>query len=250
LPLLVALGGLTAAAGAMAMAGAVPLPLARALGAGGAQGALLATAVAWAAPRASRGGPPPALAAALMLAGALGGALSPLGAVAYLAAPAWLWLERARLPRLGLARAPGGLVVAGAALGVLLGAHLLLTSALTLGYGVRVPTLHGLALWLAYDLGGNVLATEAFFRGALFDRAQRRWPFAAAAALATAVCVARYLVDPLLPRSLGVTSGAVFYLTLLSLANCWLYLRSGSIAPGVAAGVAFFVAYRLLHVVS
>jgi membrane protease YdiL (CAAX protease family) len=112
-----------------------------------------------------------------------------------------------------------------------------------------VPSLDGLAPWLAYDVGGNVLTTEAFFRGALFDRAQRRWPFPAAAALVTVVCLARYLVDPLLPRSLEVTAGAVFYLTLLSLANCWLYWRSGSIAPGVAAGVAFFVAYRLLHVV-
>ena len=249
LALLVALGALTAGAGALATAEAIPLTLARALGAGGAQGALLATAVAWAAPGPSRGGPAPSLAAALVLAGALGAALLPLGAVAYLAAPAWLWLERARLPRLGLARAPGGLVAAGAALGALLGAHLLVTASLTLGYGARVPTLDGLALWLAYDLGGNVLATEAFFRGALFDRAQRRWPFAGAAALATAACLARYLLDPLLSRSLEVTAGAVFYLTLLSLGNCWLYWRGGSIVPGVAAAFAFFVAYRLLHVV-
>ena len=184
-----------------------------------------------------------------MLAGAVGAALSPLGALAYLAAPVWVWLERARLPGLGLARAPAGLVVAGAALGALLGAHLFVTASLTLGYSGRVPTLEGLAPWLAYDVGGNVLTTEAFFRGALFDRAQRRWPFPAAAALVTALCLVRYLVDPLLPRSLEVTAGAVFYLTLLSLANCWLYWRSGSIAPGVAAGVVFFVAYRLLHVV-
>ena len=66
----------------------------------------------------------------------------------------------------------------------------------------------------------------------------------------TAVCLARYLVDPLLPHSLEVAAGAVFYLTLLSLGNCWLYWRSGSIVPGVVAAVAFFVAYRLLHVVS
>ena len=247
LPLLVALGVLTAGAGALARAELVPLTPARALGAGGAQGALLATAVAWAA---SRGGPAPWLAATVVLAGAVGAALSPLGALAYLAAPVWVWLERARLPGLGLARAPAGLVVAGAALGALLGAHLFVTASLTLGYSGRVPTLEGLAPWLAYDVGGNVLTTEAFFRGALFDRAQRRWPFPAAAALVTALCLVRYLVDPLLPRSLEVTAGAVFYLTLLSLANCWLYWRSGSIAPGVAAGVAFFVAYRLLHVVS
>src|SRR5207247_2617169 len=154
-------------------------------------------------------------------------------------------LARAELVPLTPARALG----AGGAQGALLGAHLFVTASLTLGYSGRVPTLEGLAPWLAYDVGGNVLTTEAFFRGALFDRAQRRWPFPAAAALVTALCLVRYLVDPLLPRSLEVTAGAVFYLTLLSLANCWLYWRSGSIAPGVAAGVVFFVAYRLLHVV-
>ena len=229
LPLLVGLGVLTAGAGVLATAEAVPLTLARAFGAGGAQGALLATAVAWAAPR---GGPAPALAAAIVLVGALGATLAPFGAAVYLAAPA-----------------SAGLVAAGAVLGALLGAHLLVTASLTLGYGVRAPALDVLAPWLAYDLGGNVLTTEAFLRGALFDRVQRRWPFGGAAALVTAVCLARYLVDPLLPHSLEVAAGAVFYLTLLSLGNCWLYWRSGSIVPGVVAAVAFFAAYRLLHVV-
>ena len=210
LPLLVVLGVLVAGAGVLAAAELVPLVPARAIGAGGAQGALLATAVAWAAPRGSRGRPAPVMAAAVALAGVL---------------------------------------AAGAPLGGLLGAHLLVTASLTLGYGARVPTPGELAPWLAYDVGANVLTTEAFFRGALFDRAQRRWPFAAAAAFVTAACLARYLVDPLLPRSLEVTAGAVFYLTLLSLGNCWLYWRSGSIVPGVAAGVAFFVSYRLLHAV-
>src|SRR6267142_336981 len=125
--------------------------------------------------------------------------------------------QRARLPGLGLARASAGLVAAGAVLGTLLGAHLLVTASLTLGYGVRAPALDVLAPWVAYDLGGNVLTTEAFLRGALLDRVQRRRPFGAAAALVTAVCLARYLVDPLLPHSLEVAAGAVFYLTLLTL---------------------------------
>jgi hypothetical protein len=46
-----------------------------------------------------------------------------------------------------------------------------------------------------------------------------------------------------------VMAGAVFYLTLLSLGACWLYWRSSSIVPGVAAGIFFFACYRLLHVV-
>jgi len=248
LPLLVGLAMLTAAAGIAATAEAVPLGLARALGAGGAQGALLATAVAWGA-SSGRGGVSPVLAAAVVLAGALAAALSPIGAAAYLAAPVWLWVERARLPRLGLRHAPVGLVAVGAALGALLGAHLLLSASLTLGYGVRPPPPATLAVWLAYDAGANVLATEAFFRGGLFDRAQRRWRFCTATAVTTAGCLARYLVDPLLPRSLEVMAGAIFYLTLWSVGAGWLYSRSGSIVPGVAAGVTFFAAYRLLHVV-
>jgi membrane protease YdiL (CAAX protease family) len=249
LPLLVGLGVLTAGAGVLAAAEIAPLTPARAIGAGGAQGALLATAVAWARGDSYRR-PAPAWAAAAVLAGAVGATLSPFGVVAYLAAPVWLWRQRERLVGLGLARSPVGACAAGAVLGAVLGAHLLLTASLTLGYGVRVPTLAHLAPWLAYDAGANVLTTEAFFRGALLDRAQRRWAFAPAAVFVTILCLARYFVDPLLPHSLEVTAGAIFYLTLLSLANCWMYWRSGSIVPGVAAGISFFACYRLLHVVS
>ena len=247
LPLLVALGTLTASAGIMMVAGVLPLTLARALGAGGAQGALLAAAVAWMRSRGTGQGPSPAVAALVVLAGALSAALVPAGSAAYVLAPMWLWRERTRLAALGATRASGRLVAAGAALGAGLGTHLLITASLTRGYGAHVPTIDGLAVWLAYDAGANVLTTEAFFRGALFDRAQRRWGFAAATAATTAACVARYLVDPLLPRTVEITAGAIFYLTLLSVANCWLYWRSGSIVPGVAAGITFFVAYRLLH---
>jgi hypothetical protein len=246
LPLLAVLGLLTASALGLGAVGQLSPALASGAAAGCAQGALLATAVAWASRRGPRMGASPLLAAIVVMAGALGAALTPFGAVVYLAAPAWLWRQRARLPGLGLRHAPAGLVAAGATLGALLGAHLLMTASLTLGYGVRVPPLGALAPWLAYDAGANVLVTEAFFRGALFDRAQRRWPFAAAAALVTAACLARYLVDPLLPHTLEITAGAVFYLTLLSAGNCWLYWRGGSIVPGVAAGLVFFVTYRLL----
>jgi membrane protease YdiL (CAAX protease family) len=249
LPLLILLAVVTVAAGALATAEVIPLGPARAVAAGAAQGALLATAVAWTSPRAPARGPAPTLAALLTLTGAVAAAFVPFGAIAYLAAPVWLWRERSRLPGLGLTRASTGQLTAGAALGMLLGTHLLLTASLTLGYGVRAPRLEQLGPWLAYDAGANVLATEAFFRGALFDRVQRRWPLAPAAALATLACLVRYLVDPLLPRNLEVMAGAVFYLTLLSLGACWLYWRSGSIVPGVAAGILFFACYRLLHVV-
>jgi hypothetical protein len=245
--LLIVLGVLTTGAGALAAAELIPLTPARAVGAGGAQGALLATAVAWA--RCDRRGPAPALAAAVVLVGAVGATLSPVGVIAYLAAPVWLWSQRDRLPGLGLAQPPLGISAAGAALGLMLGAHLLVTASLTLGYGVRVPTPGHLAPWLAYDAGANVLATEAFFRGALLDRAQRRWSFALASVSVTILCLARYFLDPLLPHSLEVAAGAVFYLTLLSLGNCWMYWRSGSIVPGIVAGVTFFACYRLLHVV-
>jgi hypothetical protein len=247
LPLLIALGVVTAVAGALATFDVLPLAVAHALGAGGAQGGLLATGVAWAdAPRARRDRDA-VIAAVLVGAGALGAALLPFGIAAYTLAPIWLWRRRALLPRFGLTRPPARLVAVGVAIGTLLGAHLLVTASFTRAYAVHVPTFTRLGPWLAYDAGANVLTAEAFFRGGLFDRAQRRWPFTAAAALATVACLARYLADPLLPRSVEMTAGAIFYLTLLSVANCWLYSRSGSIVPGMAAGIAFFVAYRLLH---
>jgi hypothetical protein len=242
-----------AALGAWALAavGLVPAHLARAFGAGVTQGALLATAVAWTAERTDPARTVlPAGIAAVAVGGALCAAAAPLGAVAYLWAPLWLWRRRMRLGALGIGALPaGGLLLGGAALGAALGAHLTLTASLTLGYRIGWPETPELARWLAYDVGANVLAAECFFRGALFDRARRRWSFASSAALATAACVTRYLVDPLLPRTLEVAAGAAFYVTLLSLGNCWLYWRSGSIVPGFGAAVVFFAVYRLLHAV-
>jgi CAAX prenyl protease-like protein len=234
-----------------AMAGIVSTPIARALGAGVAQGSLLACAVAWTAARpAPMADVFPIGIALTALAGAVATALTPGGAGLYLLAPMWLWRRRARLRPLGLDGAPSpGMILAGVALGGLLGAHLMITASLTLGYRIVPPIFSELAPWLAYDLGANVLAAECFFRGALFDRAQRRWSFAAAAAISTIACVARYLVDPLLPRTIEVAAGAAFYITLLSVGNCWLYWRSGRVTPGLVAGCVFFAVYRLLHVV-
>jgi len=232
-------------------AGVLSAPLARAIAAGAAQGALMATAVGWTIESQERARPIWAAGAAIVaLVGAIGAALSPLGAIAYLLAPLWFWRRRARLPALGFRPPyPARLTAIGAALGAVLGAHLTITASLTLGYRVGWPSLLTLLPWLAYDVGANVLAAECFFRGALFDRAQRRWSFAAAAAVTTGTCLARYLADPLLPRTLEVAAGAAFYIGLLSVGNCWLYWRSGSVVPGLAAGVVFFIVYRLLHVV-
>jgi hypothetical protein len=249
--LLAMLGLLTVAAWAFAAAGIVSIAIARAVSAGVAQGALLAWAVACTIPRGERAAERLPVGIALTaLAGSLAVALTPGGAVAYLLAPLWLWRRRSRLRALGLEGTPSArLLLAGVGLGAMLGGHLMLTASLTLGYRILRPAPVELGPWLAYDVGANVLAAECFFRGALFDRAQRRWPFAAAAALSTVACVVRYLVDPLLPRSLEVLAGAAFYVTLLSVGNCWFYWRTGSIIPGLAAGCVFFAVYRMLHVV-
>src|SRR5438128_6088651 len=126
------------------------------------------------------------------------------------------------------------------------GGHLLVSASLTLGVHIRPVGGAGVLAALAYDAGANVLAAECLFRGALFNRAQRRWSFATALLLATAAYVARYLVDPLLPKSVEWVVGAVFYLTLLSAGNCWLFWWSGSLVPGVVSALVFFAAYRLL----
>jgi membrane protease YdiL (CAAX protease family) len=137
-------------------------------------------------------------------------------------------------------------VAAGAVFGLLLGAHLLVNTSLTLGYRVRRGPLIELAGWWAYDLGANVLAAELFFRGALFERIYRRWSFAPAAAVSTAAAIVRYLADPLLPHSLGIAAGATFYMAVLGVGNCWLFARTGSLGPALAAASVFFAAYRLL----
>jgi hypothetical protein len=93
-----------------------------------------------------------------------------------------------------------------------------------------------------------VLAAECFFRGALFNRAQRRWSFAVAVTLSTMGYVLRYLVDPLLPKSADLVVGAVFYLALLGAINCWLLWWSQSLVPGLLSALVFFAAYRTLGV--
>jgi hypothetical protein len=236
--------GVLAVAWAAAHA-ALPGEWARVAGLAAAQGALLGTALAWTSRRDSRDGWAP-LEAALLLAGAAGIALSfAWGGLAYAVLPLWLawrrpaWLTTFRTP-------PGPALVTGGLLGAALGAHLLVNASLTLGYRVRTGSWAELVGWWGYDLGANVLAGEAFFRGALFERAWRRWSFAAAAALSTAASLARYLVDPLLPRSLEIAAGAAFYLILLGCGNCWLLARTGSLGPPLVAAATFFGAYRLL----
>src|SRR5207245_9787612 len=92
-------------------------------------------------------------------------------------------------------------VMVGVAAGVLVSSHLLVSASRTLGVHVRLDDVPEVLTAVGYDIGANVLAAECFFRGALFNRAQRRWPVAFAAPLATTGDVVRYLVDPLLPNS-------------------------------------------------
>jgi hypothetical protein len=203
-------------------------------------GGLLATAVAWSTPS------PPAherLAPTFVLAGALliaatVTAVHPLGALAYVAPPVAMALlldpRRAVFPSRGL-------LVTAALFGIGVGAHLLLAASSTLGHRPHVPQSAA-----AIGALGYVLSAECFFRGALFDRLQRRWSFTAAATASTAAGVLRYLIDPLLPKTPDAVIGAVFYLGLLGVFNCWLLWRSGSVLPGIVSSLLFFTAYRLL----
>jgi hypothetical protein len=210
-----------------------------------AHGALLATALAWA-----RVGPAPRIVAvALLGVAAAASQLGALGALAYLGPTFWIGLlsARGRLASLGLGT-PVSLwtVAAGGAAGAGLAGHLLVSASRTHGLHVRVDHAPETLAAIAYDVGANVLAAECFFRGALFDRARRRWSFAAAAAVATSAYVLRYLADPLLPKSADLMIGAVFYLALLGALNCWLLARSGSLLPGLVSATIFFAGYRTL----
>jgi hypothetical protein len=139
-------------------------------------------------------------------------------------------------------------VVLGVAVGGFLGLHLLLAASLTLGYTASVPSLGGYLAGVAYDVGANALSVEWLFHGALFSALWRRWTFWPAAAVATGAGLLRYLVDPTFPTAPEAAAGAVFYLTILGLASCALRAWSGSVLPGYLATLAFFAAYRALHV--
>jgi hypothetical protein len=234
-------------AAAVWLAALVTLPeaAARVVGLAAAHGALIGTALAWTSGGGLRDRWAPLEAALVLGAAAACAGLSPWAAPAYAAVP--VWLASRRPAWLGpTAWRPASAVAGGAAFGLLLGVHLLVTTSLTLGYRVRTGPVAELVAWWAYDLGANVLAAEVFFRAALFTRAYRRWALAPAAALATGATVVRYLADPLLPRSVGVAAGAVFYIALLGAGNCWLVARTGRLGPPLVAAALFFGAYRLM----
>lgn len=243
------LSGLVVCAAVVA-AGGLPGAALRVVAIAVAHGGMLATAIAWSDRARLRDDlRAPVAAVALIGLGATGAAAHDVGAIAYIATP--LWIARlsvtGRLVALGLGTpAPPGALALGALLGAFLGGHMLLSAMLTLGYrplaGGIVPVLPA----LAYDVGAQALGAECFFHGALFNRAQRRWSFAAACGLSTGVWVVRYLVDPLLPRSVEVVAGMVFYVALLGIGNCWLLWRYGTLVPGLVATLLFFAAYRVL----
>jgi hypothetical protein len=217
-----------------------------------AHGGLLAVAVAWGAADGGARLPRGCLliTTALIGTGAIAAVLDPRAALLYLFVPGWLALLTfsGRLEGLGLRpRVSLRPVLVAVAIGALLGAHLLLSASQTLGYALRGGGTALLALW-AYDAGANVLSAECFFRGALFNRLQRRWSFAAAATVATAAALLRYVIDPLLPKQVEVMAGALFYLTILSAVDCWLLWWSGSLLPGLIASWLFFLAYRTLAI--
>ena len=216
-------------------------------------GGLLIAALAWA--EADSGvrlpGGAAAITVALIAVGATAAAAREWGAIAFVGTPAWLaaLAFRGRLTGLGLGPSvclrP---VLIGGMIGALLGGHLLFSASQTLGYPLRGDGGRALlALW-AYDVGVNVISAECFFRGALFNRLQRRWSFGAAAAVSTACSLVRYLADPLLPGEIEVMVGALFYVTMLGVVNCWLLWWSGSLATGLLASALFFLAYRALNI--
>jgi hypothetical protein len=216
-------------------------------------GGLLAVALVWGRADAGVRLPPASetILVGLVAAGAVAATLHEWGGVAFVAVPMWLAILalRGRLSGLGLAAGVSARsILVGGLIGALLGSHLLVSASQTLGYPLRGggwPVL--LSRW-TYDLGANVISAECFFRGALFNRLQRRWSFGPAAALATAFSLVRYLTDPLLPGEIEVVVGALFYITILGVVNCWLLWWSGSLAPGLVSSALFFLAYRALAV--
>jgi len=166
-------------------------------------------------------------------------------------AVAWARVDDPTMPRraLGLTVRPGrGMVLMAVAIGAGLGAHLLVTASRTLGYPIVVDRPGRLLGALVYDVALNVPCAELFFRGAVFNRAQRRWSLGPALLGSTLACSVRYLADPALLKIPEVLLGAVVYIVLLSVANAWLFWRSGSLVPPLIVSFLFFCAYRTLRV--
>ena len=176
----------------------------------------------------------------------------PWGAVAFLLVPVLLARECRAHP--SLVRTGGSVapslrpMLVGLVAGAFLGGHLLVCASLTLGHPVRPPGGGAYLGALLYDVGASALSAEWLFRGALFSHWWRHWGFWAAASLSTAAGLARYLLDPALPRTIEMGAGAVFYMALLGLCAAGLRAWSGSLVPGYLATVAFFAAYRMLVV--
>lgn len=216
----------------------------------GFQGGLLAGAMASAWRGASGWQMPSLVCAGLLVLAATLSHVTVWGSLGYLLVPVAIGIlssRRRELWVLGLSpRWDPRALALGFAVGLFLGGHLLITVSRTLGYQIRLFPLTPVFAALAYDVGANVFSAECFFRGALFGHWQRRWGFWEAAGAATGLSVIRYLVDPALPHTLEVVTGAFFYLSLLSLSGCALLWWSGSLLPSVLASVAFFAAYRTL----
>lgn len=251
--LIATLGGVWLAAGSLAATGRLPDAVLRIVALTVVHGGLLAVALAWAEADGGVRLPPGALALTVLLvgAGATVATLEARASLALAATPAWLALlaVRGHLSALGLGpTVPVRPILVGGAVGALLGGHLLFSASQTLGYPLRPGGWPLLLVPWAYDLGANVVSAECFFRGALFNRLQRRWSFGPAAAVATAFALVRYLGDPLLPGQIEVMVGALFYVTVLGVVNCWLLWWSGSLVPGLVASALFFLAYRALSV--
>jgi hypothetical protein len=191
-------------------------------------------------------------AVALILA-SLAARLFAAGAFAYLLVPFVLARDADRwsglLGRVGwrLSAEPRAMLL-GAAAGMFLGLHLLITARMTLGYAAWVPDAGVYLAALAYDVGASAVTAEWLFRGAIFSTLWWRWSFWPAAAASTGCALVRYLLDPSLPRAIEAMAGAAFYLGLLGLASCALRAWSGSLLPGYVATVVFFAAYRMLQV--
>src|SRR5215510_1444703 len=243
-------GALVLLAGGLAMAGweGAAGPLGRALMSAAFHAGFLAAG--WALILDGSGWHRPALRIAMLLVVvSLLSKVTAWGFAAYLVLPIALFVEARRWRRstmAGIAVPNLRSTAVGALAGAFLGGHLLLTSALTFGYLVRIDSASAYLGAVAYDVGANALSAEWLFWGALFSRWWRRWSFALAATLATGCAVCRYVFDPNLPSAVETRLGAVFYMGLLSFASCGLRAWSGSLAPGYLATVAFFLAYRTL----
>jgi hypothetical protein len=137
-------------------------------------------------------------------------------------------------------------LLVGAAVGLLIGGHLLVAAYLA-GMELGFKPAPFMVWQTFYELGPQSLPEEMFMRGVIFNELFfcRQWNFWLAAFAASAIGVLSVLVKRDIAADLMVSVGAIFYLVVSGVVSAALFRWSRNLVPGYASNVVFGVVATL-----